>query len=77
MNVCRLRDTPIISFVNKMDRISVTPLTWSMRLKTCCDQGAPINWPIGMGVDFKGVYNLYTDSIHLYTPGQGRVSLPE
>jgi peptide chain release factor 3 len=77
MNVCRLRDTPIISFVNKMDRDIRDPIELLDEIEEVLDiQGAPINWPIGMGREFKGVYNLYTDIIHCYTPGQGAV-LPD
>ncbi|MFU8765251.1 MAG: peptide chain release factor 3 [Haliea sp.] len=77
MNVCRLRDTPIFSFVNKMDRDIRDPIELLDEIEqVLAIQGAPINWPIGMGRDFKGVYNLYTDVIHLYTPGQGSV-LPD
>ncbi len=74
MNVCRLRDTPIFSFVNKMDRDIRDPIELLDEIEEVLDiQGAPINWPIGMGGLFKGVYNLYTDTIHVYTPGQGSV----
>ena len=77
MNVCRLRDTPIISFVNKMDRDIRDPIDLVDEIESVLAiEGAPINWPIGMGSFFKGVYNLYTDVIHKYTPGQGAV-LPE
>jgi len=72
MEVCRLRDTPIFTFVNKMDRevrdqIEVLDEVEDV-LKIAC---APVTWPIGMGKRFRGVYNLYTDTIHLYTQGQG------
>jgi peptide chain release factor 3 len=74
MNVCRLRDTPILSFVNKMDRDIRDPIELLDEIEDVLSiQGAPINWPIGMGSLFKGVYNLYTDTIHCYTPGQGAV----
>jgi len=74
MNVCRLRDTPIFSFVNKMDRDIRDPIELLDEIEAVLDiKGAPINWPIDMGREFKGVYNLYTDVIHLYTPGQGSV----
>ncbi len=74
MNVCRLRDTPIFSFVNKMDRDIRDPIELLDEIEEVLDiQGAPVNWPIGMGKFFKGVYNLYTDTIHCYTPGQGAV----
>lgn len=72
MDVCRLRDTPIFTFVNKMDRDTLEPVDLLDEieevLKIRC---APINWPIGMGKQFKGVYNLYTDQIHVYQQGQG------
>jgi len=72
MNVCRLRDTPIFSFVNKMDRDIRDPIELLDEIEDVLNiQGAPINWPIGMGREFKGVYNLYSDTIHLYSPGQG------
>lgn len=74
MNVCRLRDTPIFSFVNKMDRDIRDPIELLDEVEEVLNiQCAPINWPIGMGREFKGVYNLYTDTIHVYTPGQGSV----
>ena len=74
MKVCRLRDTPILSFVNKMDRDIRDPIDLLDEIEEVLGiQGAPINWPIGMGGFFKGVYNLYTDVIHKYTPGQGAV----
>ena len=72
MNVCRMRETPIFTFVNKMDRevrdqIEVMDEIESI-LKIDC---APITWPISMGKNFKGVYNLYTDTIHVFQPGMG------
>ncbi|MBQ0731804.1 MAG: peptide chain release factor 3, partial [Oleispira antarctica] len=74
MDVCRLRDTPIFTFINKMDRevrdqIDVLDEIESV-LKIKC---APITWPIGMGKAFRGVYNLYTDTIHLIQPGQASI----
>lgn len=78
MNVCRLRDTPIFSFVNKMDRDIRDPIELIDEIEDVLKiQGAPINWPIGMGREFKGVYNLYTDTIHMFTPGQGSVLAPD
>ncbi|MFT6050812.1 MAG: peptide chain release factor 3 [Halioglobus sp.] len=77
MNVCRLRDTPIIGFVNKMDRDIRDPIDLLDEIEAVLGiRGAPINWPIDMGQEFKGVYNLYTDVIHKFTPGQGSV-LPD
>lgn len=72
MNVCRLRDTPIISFINKMDREARDQIEVIDEIESILHiQCAPITWPIGMGKRFKGVYNLYTDTIHVFTPGQG------
>jgi peptide chain release factor 3 len=77
MEVCRLRDTPILSFINKMDRESRDPIEVLDEIETVLKiAAAPINWPIGMGKEFKGVYNLYTDTFHLYTQGQGH-TIPE
>ena len=74
MNVCRLRDTPIMTFVNKLDRDIRDPIELVDEVEEVLGiAGAPINWPIGMGRDFRGVYNLYTDTIHRYHAGQGAV----
>lgn len=71
MDVCRLRDTPILSFVNKMDRDIRDPIELLDEIEEVLKiQGAPINWPIGMGKEFKGVYNFYTDTIHVFKRGQ-------
>lgn len=72
MDVCRLRDTPILSFINKMDRDIRDPIDVLDEIeKVLKIEAAPINWPIGMGKEFKGVYNLYTDTIHVYQQGMG------
>lgn len=72
MDVCRLRDTPILSFINKMDRDIRDPIDVLDEVeKVLKIAAAPINWPIGMGKEFKGVYNLYTDTIHVYQQGMG------
>lgn len=72
MDVCRLRDTPIISFVNKMDREIREPIELldeiEAVLKIKC---APITWPIGTGRSFKGVYHLVEDRFYLYQQGHG------
>ncbi|HEY5718016.1 MAG TPA: peptide chain release factor 3 [Motiliproteus sp.] len=72
MEVCRLRDTPIFSFVNKLDRDIRDPIELLDEIEAVLSiAAAPINWPIGMAKHFKGVYNLYTDELHLFTPGMG------
>jgi peptide chain release factor 3 len=67
MDVCRLRDTPIMTFVNKLDRDGRAPIELldeiESVLKIHC---APITWPIGMGRDLKGVYHLIEDRIYAY-----------
>jgi len=72
MEVTRLRDTPILTFMNKLDRDTRDPIELMDEvedvLKIAC---APITWPIGMGKEFKGVYNLYDDEVILYSSGQG------
>jgi len=72
MEVCRLRDTPILSFINKMDRDIRDPVEVLDEIEEVLKiRAAPINWPIGMGKEFKGVYNLYTDTIHVFQHGMG------
>lgn len=77
MDVCRLRDTPILSFINKMDRDIRDPIEVMDEIEEVLKiKAAPINWPLGMGKEFKGVYNLYTDTAHVYKSGQGH-KIPE
>ena len=72
MDVCRLRDTPIFSFINKMDRDTRDPVEVLDEVESVLNiKAAPINWPLGMGKEFKGVYNLYSDTIHVYQQGYG------
>ena len=77
MEVCRLRDTPIFTFVNKLDRDIRDPIEILDEIENVLKiQCAPINWPLGMGKEFKGVYNFTTDTIHVYQQGQGH-QVPE
>ena len=72
MNVCRLRDTPIISFVNKLDRDIRDPIELLDEIEEVLNiQAAPITWPIGSYREFKGVYHLTDDCIYVYSPGHG------
>ncbi len=72
MEVTRLRDTPIITFMNKLDRDTRDPIELLDEVESVLNIAcAPITWPIGMGKEFKGVYNLYTDEVILYQTGQG------
>ncbi|MDF9393110.1 MULTISPECIES: peptide chain release factor 3 [Methylococcus] len=72
MEVCRLRDTPILTFINKLDREGREPVELLDEVERILDiQCAPITWPIGMGKRFKGVYHLYEDAIHLFSASHG------
>lgn len=72
MDVCRLRDTPILTFINKLDREVRDPIEVLDEIETVLSiKCAPVTWPIGMGNHFKGIYDLYRDEIHVYTPGKG------
>src|SRR5438309_2686966 len=74
LEVCRLRSTPIITFINKMDRDSRDPIEVLDEIETILKiRCAPITWPIGMGRDFKGVYHLYEDAVYLYEPGKNAI----
>lgn len=72
MEVTRLRDTPIITFMNKMDRDIRDPVDLldevESVLKIAC---APITWPIASGKEFKGVYHILKDEVIFYKSGQG------
>ena len=67
--VCRMRKLPIVTFMNKLDRDGLDPLqlidevSETLNLRVC-----PMNWPIGMGRSFKGVVDLETKMVSLYTP---------
>ncbi len=72
MEVCRLRDTPIMSFVNKLDREGREPLELLDEIESVLNiRCAPVTWPIGMGSHLRGIYHLYEDSIYVYQPGKG------
>src|SRR6187402_919173 len=72
MEVCRLRDTPILTFLNKMDRESRDTVELLDEIESVLKiTAAPINWPLGSGKEFVGVYNFYTDIIHVYQQGMG------
>ena len=75
MNVCRMRSTPVIIFINKMDREGRDPfdlldeLEQELQIKV-----RPLSWPINQGVKFKGVYNIYEQKLDLFTPDKQRVT---
>ncbi len=75
VNVCRMRDTPIIVFVNKLDRLGkdafelLDEIEEKLSLKV-----RPLSWPINMGDNFKGVYNIYEKNLKLFTPSKQTVT---
>ncbi|CAK0775369.1 peptide chain release factor RF3 [Gammaproteobacteria bacterium] len=72
MEVCRLRDTPIITFINKLDRDGRPPIDLLDEVERVLGIAcAPMTWPIGMGREFKGVFHLYQDAVHLFSPQHG------
>jgi peptide chain release factor 3 len=75
MEVCRLRDTPIMTFINKLDRDGRPPIELLDEIERVLRiDTAPITWPIGMGRELRGIYHLPEDRIYVYAAGErGRV----
>ena len=72
LEVCRLRDTPITTFVNKLDRDIREPIDLLDEIEDVLQiECAPVTWPIGRGRLFRGIYHLAEDRIWLYEPGKG------
>nr|WP_320049703.1 peptide chain release factor 3 [uncultured Desulfuromonas sp.] len=68
MEVCRMRNTPILTFVNKLDREGMSPLDILGDIEeTLQIECAPLTWPIGMGKRFRGTYSLYKKQLHLFS----------
>ncbi|MDJ1499683.1 peptide chain release factor 3 [Xanthocytophaga agilis] len=75
MEVCRMRDTPVIIFINKMDREGRPPFDLLDELEQKLHISTrPLAWPIGMGSDFQGVYNLYEKSLYLFSANKTKIS---
>jgi peptide chain release factor 3 len=73
LEVCRLRNTPIITFINKLDREVRGPLALLQEVETTLKiDCAPVTWPIGMGKTFRGVYHLLSDRLLRFTAGGER-----
>ena len=71
VEVCRMRDTPMIVFVNKLDRDGKYPFDLVDEIeKELKISLHPLSWPINMGKEFKGVYNLHNSSLNLFTASQ-------
>ena len=75
MAVCRMRNTPVIVFVNKMDREGRDPFELLDELENELQISVrPLSWPIDQGSRFKGVYNIYEQKLDLFTPNKQRVT---
>ncbi len=76
LEVCRLRATPIVTFINKLDREGREPIELLDEiedvLKIRC---APVTWPLGMGRDFKGVYHFASGAVSLYQAGHNEEAI--
>ncbi len=72
MDVCRLRTTPVMTFINKLDREGRDPIDLMDEVERMLGiRCAPVTWPVGMGKRFKGVYHLRRETVHFYTPTHG------
>lgn len=74
MEVCRMRDTPVIVFINKLDREGQNPFDLLDELENKLNiKVRPLSWPISIGQTFKGVYNLYDQSLNLFNPNKTKI----
>ena len=75
IEVCRTRGTPILTFVNKMDREVREPLDLLDEIERVLEMPcAPLTWPVGQGRQFHGIFDLRTDSMRVFRPGEDRRS---
>ncbi|MDE6243249.1 MAG: peptide chain release factor 3, partial [Muribaculaceae bacterium] len=75
MEVCRMRKTPVIIFVNKLDREGRDPFDILDELEQELKINVrPLSWPINIGAKFKGVYNIYEHGLDLFTPSKQTIS---
>jgi len=73
LEVCRLRNTPIITFVNKLDREVREPMELLQEIESVLQiDCAPITWPVGMGKTFRGVWHLLHEQLMRFAPGEER-----
>ena len=75
MEVCRMRNTPVIIFVNKLDREGRDPFEILDELEAELKISVrPLSWPINIGAKFKGVYNIYENGLDLFTPDKQKAT---
>ncbi len=75
MEVCRMRNPPVLCFIHKLDREGREPYELLDEVEEKLNiQVRPLSWPIGMGKSFKGVYNLFDKKLNLFTPSQRKLS---
>jgi peptide chain release factor 3 len=75
LQVCRAQETPVITFVNKMDREVRDPIDLVDEIeRTLGMPVVPCTWPVGMGKEFKGVFDLRADSMRVFRAGEDRVA---
>jgi peptide chain release factor 3 len=75
MEVCRMRKTPVIIFINKMDRDGKDPFDLLDELESTLDiRVRPLAWPIGMGYNFQGVYSIYQNQLNLFQPEKTKIA---
>jgi peptide chain release factor 3 len=73
MEVCRMRNTPVICFINKLDREGRDPFELLDEVEEKLDiKVQPLSWPIGMGKSFRGVYNLFEGNLNLFEASKTR-----
>ena len=79
MRICREHTTPIVTFINKLDRESCEPIALMDEVESVLGIAcAPVTWPIGSGKRFRGVYDLLSDQVHFFSAaGGGRVQQGE
>ena len=72
MDVCRMRKTPIITFINKLDREGLPPLDVMADIEAHLGiECVPLTWPVGMGSTFKGTYDIRNGELRLFSPTHG------
>jgi peptide chain release factor 3 len=75
MEVCRMRDTPVIIFINKMDREGKDPFDLLDELESKLDiKTRPLSWPINQGARFKGVYDIYNKNLNLFAANKTKIA---